>query len=166
MVSILSRLESEILGTLQNGLDAVPSGHTGLQQHAAGLVRSNSTVFFQVFLVIVNTRWRDGSSISVVSLALSFPENDKNRNADDYTCVCSCSVFNRELKHPHVKTIMSTRKVKGKLWDFVYWTASQSRSISPYGKWGVVVFRVKSETTALSDICSGAVSYVTEEVRL
>ena len=49
VVSIINQLESDCLGTLQTGLDSVVSSRAGILQHAAGLVRSNSTGFFKSY---------------------------------------------------------------------------------------------------------------------
>ena len=117
VVSILNGLESDCLGTLQTGLDSVASSRTGLLQHAAGLVRSNLTGFsFQIVLIIGNKRWKEGYSIGIVSVALSLSEEDQKRYPEDYSCVCSCVCFKRELKCPHLTTMLSTHKVKEKLW--------------------------------------------------
>ena len=124
VVSILNQLESDCLGTLQTDLDSVVSSRTGLLQHAAGLVRSNSTGLFQIVLIIGNKRWREGYSIAVLSVDLYLSEEDRRSNPEDYSCVCSCVCFKRELKCLRVTTILSTRKVKEKLWTFVHRTVS------------------------------------------
>ena len=96
MVSIRYQHEREGIETLQNGLDAVFCRRTGLQQHAAGLVRSNSSEFFQIVLVIGKKQWRESSSMRIVSVAFSSSGKDKICNAEDHKCVCSYSVFKRE----------------------------------------------------------------------
>ena len=135
VASILNQLESDCLGTIQTGMDSVISSHTGLLQHAAGLVRSNSTGFFHIVLIIGNKRRREEYSIGILSVALYLSEEGQKRNPKDYSCVCSCVCFKRELKCPHVTTALTTTKAKEKLWTFVHRTVSQSRAVTRDEQW-------------------------------
>ena len=114
-VSILNQLKSDFLGTLQTGVDSVVSSRKGLLQDAAGLVRSNSTGFLQIVLIIGNKRWREGYSIGFVSVALSLSEEDRKLNPENYSCVCSRVCFKRKLKCTQVTTMLSKPEVKEKL---------------------------------------------------
>lgn len=115
VVFIFSHLESEDLGTLQNCHDAAVSSRTGLYQCATGLVRSSSIGALQIVLVISNMRWKERFSVGFMSVILSLSEKDRIHYPEDCMYVGSRALFKKELRCRHVKTLMSTRKLRKEL---------------------------------------------------
>lgn len=138
------------IGQLQNRFDSSVIIQCDKYQLGAFIIRAQrGKSLYQVVLIVVEKKWRKGSSFTVAALKLTFsPENAPSKTSGILT-TCSCHEFCSTGDCKHKLNLLNETDSRRRLLPFIHSEVRETNSMSDGKEWQGVML-----TKSFGDYCS------------